>query len=68
MKKIEGQIFNDHRRKSKENSRFLSKYKEILIYKRGDKSNLNIYLTSNFISLRKGCNEKEINQINKKLY
>ena len=47
-------------RKSKVNSRSPKKNKEILIYKWKDKSNLNIYLRSNFISLRKGCNEKKI--------
>ena len=51
-KKIEGQIFKDHLRKSKVNSRFLSKYKEILTYKWRDKLNLNIYLCSNFTEKR----------------
>ena len=52
-------FLKDHLRKSKVNSRFLSKYKEILIYKWRDKSNLNIYLSSNFILLRKDVMKKK---------
>ena len=45
-------------------------YEVILIYKQEDKSNLNIYLCSSFISLRKGCTyitKNKFNQINKEI-
>ena len=52
--------------KSKVNSKFLSKYKEILIYIWRDKSNLNIYVQILF-HWQKDVIKKKFNQINKEI-